>query len=87
MKSSHFKGFVIELHMFFWGQICGCKIGWIFVESNGVSVLGGNCKNIPINIMSNLPNGNMFDFDFCNFKCIITSMEQLTIDILLTIII
>jgi len=71
----------------FLGQICGCKIGWMFVENNGVLMMGGNCKNIPINIMLNLPNGNMFDFYFCNFKCIITSMAQPTIDILLTIII
>jgi hypothetical protein len=71
----------------FLGQICGCKIGWMFVENNDVLMMGGNCKNIPINIMLNLPNGNMFDFYFCNFKCIITSMAQPTIDILLTIII
>jgi hypothetical protein len=37
--------------------------------------------------MLNVPNANMFDFDFCNFKCIITSMVQPIIDILSTIII
>jgi hypothetical protein len=31
----------------FLGQIYGCKIGWIFVENNGVLVMGGNCKSNP----------------------------------------
>jgi hypothetical protein len=44
-------------------------------------VMGGNCKKYPINIMFIPPNDNMLNFNFCNFKCIVTSMLQLTIEI------
>ncbi len=57
------------------------KVGWTFFEYNGLLVMGGNCKKFPINIIFIPPNGNMLDFNFCNFKCIVTSMLQLTIEI------
>ncbi len=57
------------------------KVGWIFVEYNGVSVIGGNCKKMPMNIMFISPNDIILDFDFCNFKCIVANMLQLTIEI------
>jgi hypothetical protein len=57
------------------------KVGWIFVEYNGVLVIGGNCKKSPMNIMFISPNDNILDFDFCNFKCIVANMLQLTIEI------
>jgi hypothetical protein len=43
--------------------------------------MGGNCKKSFMNIMFIPPNGNMLDFIFCNFQCIVTSMLQLTIEI------
>jgi len=57
------------------------KVGWIFVEYNGVWVIGGNCKKSPMNIMFISSNDNILDFDFCNFKCIVTNTLQLTIEI------
>jgi hypothetical protein len=57
------------------------KVGWIFVEYNGVLVIGGNCKKSPMNIMFISLNDNILDFDFCNFKCIVANMLQLTIEI------
>ncbi len=48
--------------------------------------MGGNCKKPPMNIILNPPNGNMLNFIFCNLKCIVSSIVQLTIDISLTII-
>ncbi len=48
--------------------------------------MGGNSKKSPINIMFISPNGNMLDFNFCNFKCIVTNMLQSTIEISLIII-
>jgi hypothetical protein len=50
------------------------KVGWIFVEYNGVSMKGGNCKKLPVNIMFISPNDNILDFDFCNFKCIVANV-------------
>jgi hypothetical protein len=38
------------------------KVGWLLVENNGVSMMGGNCKKSPMNIVLNFPNGNMFSF-------------------------
>jgi hypothetical protein len=61
------------------------KVGWMLFENNGVLVMGGNCKKSPMNIILNPPNGNMLDFNFCNFKCIVVSIVQLTIDISFTI--
>jgi hypothetical protein len=58
----------------------------MLVENNGVLAMGGNCKKSPMNIILNRPNGNMLDFYFCNFKCIIASIVQLAIDISLIII-
>jgi hypothetical protein len=52
----------------------------MFVEYNGVSVIGGNCKKSPINIMLIFPNGKRFNFIFCNLKCIVASKVQPTID-------
>ncbi len=43
--------------------------------------MGGNCKKSPMNIMLIPSNGNMLYFNFCNFKCIVASMLQLTIEI------
>jgi hypothetical protein len=57
------------------------KVNWIFVEYNGVSMIGGNCKKLPMNIMFISRNDNILDFDFCNFKCIVANMLQLTIEI------
>jgi hypothetical protein len=57
------------------------KVGWIFVEYNGVLVIGGNCKKLPMNSMFISPNDNILDFYFCNFKCIVANMLQLTIEI------
>jgi len=55
------------------------KVGWIFVEYNGVLVIGGNCKKSPMNIMFISQNDNILDLDFCNF--IVANMLQLTIEI------
>ncbi len=57
------------------------KVGCIFVKYNNVSFMGGNCKKLPMNIMFIPPTGNILDFNFCNFKCIVTSMLQPTIEI------
>jgi len=57
------------------------KVGWIFVEYNSVSMIGENCKKSPMNIMFISLNDNILDFDFCNFKCIVANMLQLTIEI------
>ncbi len=43
--------------------------------------MAGNYKKSPMNIMFIPPNGNMLDFSFCNFKCIVASMLQPTIEI------
>ncbi len=58
----------------------------MLIENNGVSMMGGNCKKFPMNIILNISNGNMLDFSFCNFKCIVTSIVQPTIDISSTIV-
>ncbi len=50
------------------------KVGWMLVENNGVSMFGGNCKKIPMNIILSPPNGNMLDINFCNFKCIVLNI-------------
>jgi len=62
------------------------KVDCIFVKYNNVSFISGNCKKLPMNIMFIPPNGNILDFKFCNFKCIVTSMLQPTIEISLIII-
>jgi len=54
----------------------------MFVEYNGVSLIGGNYENSPMNIMFIPPNGKMLDFNFCSFMCIVTSNVQPTMDIL-----
>jgi hypothetical protein len=50
-------------------------------EYSGVLVMGGNCKKTPQKNMFTPPNGNMLFFNFCNFRCIIASMLQTTIEI------
>ncbi len=57
------------------------KVGCIFVKYNCVSFIGENCKKSSVNIMFIPPNGDILDFNFCNFKCIVTSMLQPTIEI------
>jgi hypothetical protein len=57
------------------------KINYMFVEYNGMSLIGGNCKNFPMNIMLIPPNGKMLYFNFCSFKCIVAIKVQLTMDI------
>jgi hypothetical protein len=57
------------------------KVDYIFVKYKGVSFIGGNCKKLLMNTMFIPPNGNILDFIFCNFKCIVTSMLQSTIEI------
>jgi len=56
------------------------KINCMFVAYNVVSLIGGNCKISPMNIMLIPPNGKMLDFSFCNFKCIMASKMQPTMD-------
>ncbi len=58
----------------------------MFIENNGVLVMGGNCKKSPMNIILNPPSGNLLDFNFCKFKCIVVNIVQPTIDVSLTII-
>jgi hypothetical protein len=55
----------------------------MFVEYNGVPLIGGNCKKSLMNIMLIPPNGKMLDFNFCNFKCLVASKVQPSMDILL----
>jgi hypothetical protein len=57
------------------------KVGWIFIEYNGVLVIRGNSKKLPMNIMLIPPNGNILDFNLYDFRCIITSMLQPNIEI------
>ncbi len=58
----------------------------MLVENNDVSVMGGNCKKYPMNIILSSSNGIMLHPNFCNFKCIVASIIQPTIDISLVII-
>jgi hypothetical protein len=58
------------------------NIGWIFVEYSDLSFINENCKKSPSNIMLIPPNGKMLDFNFCSFRCIVTSKKHLIIDIL-----
>ncbi len=74
------KGFLPMI--FFCVNFVNVKINCMFVEYNGVSLIGGNGKKSPTNIMLIPPNGKMLDFSFCNFKCIVTSkVQQPTMDI------
>jgi hypothetical protein len=57
------------------------KIGWMFVEYNGVSVIGENCKKSIMNIMFIPLNGKNLYFNLCNFKYIVANKVQPTIDI------
>jgi hypothetical protein len=57
------------------------KVGWMLVENNDVSLMGGNYKKYPINIILSPPFGNLLDFNFYNFKCIVANIIQPTIDI------
>ncbi len=61
------------------------NITCMFVEYNGVSLIGGNCKKSPMNIMLIPPNGKMLDFNFCNFKYIVTNRMQPSMDISLIV--
>jgi hypothetical protein len=65
---------------FFGVNLVNVKINWMFVEYNGVLVIGGNCKKSPIKIMLNFPNGKRFNFNFCNLKCIVANKVQPIID-------
>ncbi len=56
------------------------------IENNDVSMMGGNVLKSFIKIIWSPPNGNMLDFNFCNFNCIVTNIIQPTIDISSTII-
>jgi hypothetical protein len=67
--------------IFFYGNFVNVKINYMFVEYNDVSLIGGNCKKSPMNIMLIPPNGKMLDFNFCNFKCIVASKVQPSMDI------
>jgi hypothetical protein len=49
---------------FFCIEFVNVKVDWMLVENNGVLVMGGNCRNFPMNIVLSLPNGNMLDFNF-----------------------
>jgi hypothetical protein len=70
------KGIYLQL---FWCYFVNVKIGCMFAEYNGVSLIGKNCKKSPMNIMLILPNGKMLDFIFCNFRCIVAiNLLQLT---------
>jgi hypothetical protein len=73
--------------IFFSGNFVNVKINYMFVEYNDASLIGGNCKKYPMNIILNPPNGNMLDFNFCKFKCIVANIVQHTIDLSSTIII
>jgi hypothetical protein len=53
----------------------------MFVEYNGVSMIGGNCKKSAMNIMFLFPNCKRLDLNLCNLKCIVASRVQPTIDI------
>lgn len=64
-----------------WICFMNAKVGCIFVRYNGVSFIGENCIKPSVNIMFIPQNGNILDFNFCNFKCIVTSMLQPTIEI------
>jgi hypothetical protein len=57
------------------------KIGWMFVEYNGVLVIGENCKKSFMNIMLNPLNGKKLYFNFCNFRYIVANKVQPIIDI------
>jgi hypothetical protein len=57
------------------------KIGWMFVECNGVSFIGGNYKKSPMNILLIPPNGKMLYFNLCSFRCNMANKVQPTIDI------
>ncbi len=66
---------------FFYVNFVNVKIDYVFVEYNGVSLIAGNCKKSPMNIMFIPPNGKMLYFNFCNFKCIMESKMQPIMDI------
>jgi hypothetical protein len=54
--------------------------------SSDLSFIGENYKKSPRIIMLISPNDKMLDFNFCSFRCIVTSKIQLIIDILSIII-
>ncbi len=37
-------------------KLLNAKVGWMFIQNNGVLVIGGNCKKSPINFMLSLSN-------------------------------
>jgi len=53
----------------------------MFVEYNGVLVIGENCKKSFVNIMLIPLNGKKLDINFCNFRYIVANKVQPTIDI------
>jgi hypothetical protein len=67
--------------IFFHVNFVNVKIDYMFVEYNGVSLIGGNCKKTPMNIMLILSNSKILNFSFCNFKCIVANKMQPTMDI------
>jgi hypothetical protein len=52
----------------------------MFFEYNGMSLIGGNCKKSPMNIMLIPQNGKMLYFIICNFKCIVANKVQPTME-------
>jgi len=61
---------------FFYVNCVNVKIDFMFIEYNGVSLIGGNYKKSPMDIMLIPPNGKILDFIFYNFKCIVASEVQ-----------
>jgi hypothetical protein len=50
-------------------------VKFVNAKANWMLMMGGNYKKIPINMMLNPSNGNMFDF-----RCNVTNMVQPTIN-------
>jgi len=59
--------------IFFHVNFVNVKIDCMFVEYNGASLISGNCKKTPMNIMLILSNSKTLNFSFCNFKCIVAN--------------
>jgi hypothetical protein len=54
---------------------------FVNVKISCMSLIGGNCKTFVMNIPLILPNGKTLDLNFCNFRCIVASKVQSTMDI------
>jgi len=46
------------------------KVGWMLVESNGVSMIAENCKKSPMNTILSPPNYNIFYYNFYDFNAL-----------------